>query len=81
MKGLSNLLQWADLLNGCHNSFPAHMHTHVQDIFVEAVTSDSSREQFSCSGLCHDENIKHFYENHLAAVGDLSVLVVGSSAL
>lgn len=24
MKGLTNLLRWADSVNGCHNSFPSH---------------------------------------------------------
>lgn len=64
MKEGTNLLRWADLLNGCHNSFPS--------LWKESACK-MRREQ---SVVQHNDNIKHFYEHSLAAVGDPSVLII-----
>lgn len=65
MKGLTNLLLSAGLLNGCHNSFPSH--TYETYLWKESLV-ELRREHSLLFG--RNEKITHFYEANLAAVGE-----------
>lgn len=71
--------RWKDSLTFCAGliykmgviiNFP---HTHVRHICARSYWQ-IEKGTVNCSGLCHNKNIKHFYEENMAAVEDLSVL-------